>query len=157
MNSGLTRFSVSIPFKRESLSKVTRVPKRADRVAEGFHSLQTGKPIQSFLHFFVWKCSELGRHVSIPFKRESLSKARGKPMQFSICSVSIPFKRESLSKDICLLCNGYFLYVSIPFKRESLSKGKEREVGRVSGIIVSIPFKRESLSKAAVQDSWIDG
>ena len=41
--------------------------------------------------------------------------------------VSIPFKRESLSKAVELAVLQAVLYVSIPFKRESLSKVFPRE------------------------------
>ena len=65
----------SIPFKRESLSKDCRWQRREWTCHRRFNSLQTGKPIQRLLY---------GNHisynkwpVSIPFKRESLSKAIG--------------------------------------------------------------------------------
>ena len=38
-----------------------------------FNSLQTGKPIQSETQLF-WNNRSVGSSVSIPFKRESLSK-----------------------------------------------------------------------------------
>ena len=66
-------------------------------------------------------------------------------------TVSIPFKRESISK-VSLRCGTVVVesrVVSIPFKRESISK----EASQWSLLIevfkeVSIPFKRESISKA---------
>ena len=112
------------------------------------------------------------KRVSIPFKRESLSK--GDPLKTGarqngmfpfpsngkvypkksflnnteMNSVSIPFKRESLSKDYGTSAkSAYYRKVSIPFKRESLSKDSEGEFGPHQAITVSIPFKRESLSK----------
>ena len=39
--------SVSIPFKRESVSKVEREPPERNNERNGFNSLQTGKCIQS--------------------------------------------------------------------------------------------------------------
>ena len=63
---------VSIPFKRESLSK-EKFKSIEFCIGFCFNSLQTGKPIQSMLVFrkvLMWTC------VSIPFKRESLSKAQ---------------------------------------------------------------------------------
>ena len=113
---------VSIPFKRESISKV---------------DAEQG----------VWVTPD--NKVSIPFKRESLSKV-GYKIQGGQAGypVSIPFKRESLSKGPWrgLKNNGASSLVSIPFKRESLSKvyWKNRNAPRR---LVSIPFKRESLSK----------
>ena len=61
---------VSIPFKRESRSKVR---KRTGQVCRpwSFNSLQTGKQIQSSSRF-GWGGAML--IVSIPFKRESRSK-----------------------------------------------------------------------------------
>ena len=87
--------TVSIPFKRESLSKGRKsgaatqsvefqfpsngkaYPKEGMDLVFGrmpaysFNSLQTGKPIQRLLMIYPTDQSP----VSIPFKRESLSKA----------------------------------------------------------------------------------
>ena len=113
-----------------------------------FNSLQTGKPIQ---RHGIRRGQSVRQHpVSIPFKRESLSKVLKEARTEAVAFVSIPFKRESLSKvaeNFATLSNLYG--VSIPFKRESLSK-----VTKDGGTYyrpydwVSIPFKRESLSKA---------
>ena len=142
-------------------------------VYSSFNSLQTGKPIQR-----AHSTSPLpSRMVSIPFKRESLSKvvAPEEDYKMIVQKVSIPFKRESLSKDGGHYAEGdinIFDLVSIPFKRESLSKenlgvvcqtwttrpfqfpsnGKAYPKWTVwgaweCGYSVSIPFKRESLSK----------
>ena len=168
---------VSIPFKRESLSKVHHDGYVGKGNIEGFNSLQTGKPIQRrALKEPVKK--EIKNWVSIPFKRESLSK--GVPSTFIRTSywVSIPFKRESLSKAQLLTYEEkqQFERVSIPFKRESLSKDwavrylhlimwvgfnslqTGKPIQRLSSsstsgdlmFFVSIPFKRESLSKVNV-------
>ncbi len=62
-----------------------------------FNSLQTGKYIQR--HKSKTRFSKSAR-VSIPFKRESISKGkkiRAAKMQAKL-NVSIPFKRESISK-----------------------------------------------------------
>ena len=95
---------------------------------------------------------DINHLVSIPFKRESVSKAveistskakKKPPFQFpsngkvypkrptaercwSQCDVSIPFKRESVSK-VNLLLKPLHLVVSIPFKRESVSKVAQRQ------------------------------
>ena len=66
------------------------------RKHSSFNSLQTGKPIQRTLTEQIRRVK-----VSIPFKRESLSKERNLRSRFSgdkLNLVSIPFKRESLSK-----------------------------------------------------------
>ena len=158
------RCRVSIPFKRESISKVRKRIRRIERGSlEGFNSLQTGKYIQS-LQLMAPSEQML---VSIPFKRESISKvvpSESFPIWFG---VSIPFKRESISKDTPRASLRKPLSrVSIPFKRESISKGrqiygavkpcvfqfpsngkvypKSRSAGRPgSRSWVSIPFKRE--------------
>ena len=115
-----------------------------------FNSLQTGKYIQSNAHN-AWK-SDLSGSVSIPFKRESISKESGKmetsksPIQY----VSIPFKRESISKVGSLGWRAIAYSVSIPFKRESISKGFSGGCSSVLEAAVSIPFKRESISKVNV-------
>ena len=61
-----------------------------------FNSLQTGKHIQSISSRRKGSKSR----VSIPFKRESISKASLIDFgTIKIKKVSIPFKRESISKD----------------------------------------------------------
>ena len=94
---------VSIPFKRESLSKGSNQPDPRTRILRSFNSLQTGKPIQSFAKGWshwrdrncfnslqtgkpIQSCStvvieEVIVEVSIPFKRESLSKGTKSPSQ----------------------------------------------------------------------------
>ena len=132
-----------------------------------FNSLQTGKHIQRFLN-----CSLYWRpRVSIPFKRESISKAGCGGRADVSTKVSIPFKRETISKANQDLNDSRRHCVSIPFKRESISKEKiaitfvlrlarfqfpsngkaypKRGTAMVatSPVVVSIPFKRESISK----------
>ena len=61
---------VSIPFKRESISKA--LSKQGKRlIKRSFNSLQTGKHIQSSVKA---KHDAANARVSIPFKRESISK-----------------------------------------------------------------------------------
>ena len=60
---------VSIPFKRESVSKA-ETEKKWFVSSKSFNSLQTGKRIQSVLEISVSDSTI----VSIPFKRESVSK-----------------------------------------------------------------------------------
>ena len=162
---------VSIPFKRESGSKVvTRTRNRGSCTRFQFPS--NGKadpkvdPHRPHPHRHSPK-------VSIPFKRESGSKgmqrdnfngvchptfqfpSNGKadPKRFQhlrrqrpIC-VSIPFKRESGSKVYQYTRALRRKEVSIPFKRESGSKAPQIH-GKVAAMSrVSIPFKRESGSK----------
>ena len=114
--------AVSIPFKRESGSKVELAfyvvcdvwfqfpsngkaypKKRKYRIHCisncRFNSLQTGKRIQSFI--FSPREGRRNAPVSIPFKRESVSKARRHGhSSYAAMEVSIPFKRESVSKDV---------------------------------------------------------
>ena len=97
---------VSIPFKRESLSK-EQSDYRETLSRHRFNSLQTGKPIQSPPWFYptglaIWGFNSLqtgkpiqsgrggriysysdGGTVSIPFKRESLSKAMEEMLCFT--------------------------------------------------------------------------
>ena len=162
----MPKWWVSIPFKRESLSK------DADNAMvlvqnNGFNSLQTGKPIQS-------TSADLSKVPYMQFQFPSNGKAYPKSQLSGLLAkkwVSIPFKRESLSKELAIKACKYInpfqfpsngkaypkiidltitltmAFVSIPFKRESLSKGISA-VQRKNGGHVSIPFKRESLSKA---------
>ena len=62
-----------------------------------FNSLQTGKRIQSPAPTGSPTGSSY-EIVSIPFKRESVSKAFRNPQPLPKTEVSIPFKRESVSK-----------------------------------------------------------
>ena len=90
-------------------------------LAKSFNSLQTGKRIQS--KPTAW--SGRNKNVSIPFKRESVSKGCSATVTAaSPRTVSIPFKRESVSKGEALSSTFRLQYmpVSIPFKRESVSK-----------------------------------
>ena len=75
-NTGLWHgwMPVSIPFKRESISKVY-LSKTCIKRIQCFNSLQTGKYIQSILNVQPINPQE---KVSIPFKRESISKADGR-------------------------------------------------------------------------------
>ena len=118
------KLQVSIPFKRESLSKVLCISQMNTSLKWScFNSLQTGKPIQRNPDSPV---SWLWRYfVSIPFKRESLSKEviripRGKKetpvFQFPSNGKAYP-KRYRYRRN-----RSGFECVSIPFKRESLSK-----------------------------------
>ena len=68
-------------------------------------------------------------------------------LEFNWRKVSIPFKRESVSKvDAIVAAEELGFDVSIPFKRESVSKVDDT-IAVVGEISVSIPFKRESVSK----------
>ena len=91
---------------------------------KSFNSLQTGKRIQSA--FGGSSSAPKNLNVSIPFKRESVSKDReDTPAERRKAVVSIPFKRESVSKVITQTLVGEGeTKVSIPFKRESVSKDK---------------------------------
>ena len=113
---------VSIPFKRESLSKVSWswLTTRQACWMNCFNSLQTGKPIQRVFTFWYWAgwCV-----VSIPFKRESLSKVRDEHSTEEMCKgfnslqTGKPIQRSTADNEA-----GFWWCVSIPFKRESLSK-----------------------------------
>ena len=93
---GTAADSVSIPFKRESISKVATVEK-ALRAAESFNSLQTGKHIQ---------------------RKAQIAKVAAELTEFQF-----PSNGESISKGGDVFCVAVGCYVSIPFKRESISKG----------------------------------
>ena len=116
---------VSIPFKRESISKGWARRPRA--------------------HSISW--------VSIPFKRESISKGTYYYYFGNVGRVSIPFKRESISKGnpVARKYQFYLRSVSIPFKRESISKAGPAIHAANDILQVSIPFKRESISKVAME------
>ena len=82
-----SRPGVSIPFKRESVSKVLSLPTPFHTSkCTGFNSLQTGKCIQSI---FTMK-DNVGAFVSIPFKRESVSKVKSIVHPFPPTSFQFP-------------------------------------------------------------------
>ena len=139
---------VSIPFKRESLSKESETPEETSPESESFNSLQTGKPIQSYLSTTVSKPFV----VSIPFKRESLSKVTiVTHRKFLRHRFQFPSNGKAYPKRWTgVLANIKIIIVSIPFKRESLSKVLLAPGGQKVLRCVSIPFKRESLSKAPI-------
>ena len=87
--------------------------------------------------------------VSIPFKRESGSKAAQDAIDrlWKNGFNSLQAGKRIQSKRIEVL-RERIKTVSIPFKRESGSKVKLKMVEEYLGQLVSIPFKRESGSKA---------
>ena len=112
---------VSIPFKRESLSKGRRLCSRVSCSRSCFNSLQTGKPIQRNTVFlpktnrirfqfpsngkaYPKTGDDKGHQMIVHLRFNSLQT--GKPIQskkqrknaWHARTVSIPFKRESLSK-----------------------------------------------------------
>ena len=153
-NQGLRWWNiVSIPFKRESISKVRTLSKRC-------------------MH--VWK-------VSIPFKRESISKVHSSPREQSrkrrfnslqtgkhiqsfeeypqgiSTQVSIPFKRESISKAEFNAAEVEHAIEWFPFPSNGKAypkRSENHEAWRKHGT-VSIPFKRESISKEIGDKEWI--
>ena len=91
------KVGVSIPFKRESISK--------DRIScvERIESFEFQFPSNGKAYL---KGNKRSNHQNIPWR------------------VSIPFKRESISKDGIFVSLKEENFVSIPFKRESISKGR---------------------------------
>ena len=142
--------SVSIPFKRETSSKLP-YRDRLPRVQPlRFNSLQTGNFFQTRL--LASTLPRLHLQFQFPSNGKLLPNFRiGTGFQGSNRYVSIPFKRETSSKQQAIEGVGIKpVLVSIPFKRETSSK---REVwGSGCKLVwVSIPFKRETSSKP---DIW---
>ena len=113
------RGQVSIPFKRESVSKVSFLFLSLF-MTKSFNSLQTGKRIQSMIGYTN---DGLDKLFQFPSNGKAYPKTR-------------TFFRDHRRRE-----------VSIPFKRESVSKVEENPTITVRQDIVSIPFKRESVSK----------
>ncbi len=161
--------SVSIPFKRESVSKAKGIISELASLV-GFNSLQTGKCIQSagvssntrilgsFNSLQTGKCIQSSTESD---GRESVfvcfnSLQTGKCIQRNSCKrerrevtrrVSIPFKRESVSKGQLLIIKTK----NDKFQFPSNGKVYTKLYGRYDKIEikVSIPFKRESVSKVS--------
>ena len=150
MNVKLQTQTVSIPFKRESLSKVVNVvvplkpflfqfpsngkayPKFAGTenfrkyITNGFHSLQTGKPIQSSLGY-----SALFWQLSFQF----------------------PSNGKAYPKDVSTRSKIFQIVFQFPSNGKAYPKDGGKEKRARQNILVSIPFKRESLSKAFLRFS----
>ena len=137
---------VSIPFKREGVSKVAQMlMKRMGLPAFQFPS--NGKAYPKVVRHAT---PSILVHVSIPFKREGVSKVKLSNTTtgnvFLICMFQFPSNGKAYPKRKQEIQNRKW-YVSIPFKREGVSKDntESRDTGRGQG--VSIPFKREGVSK----------
>ena len=94
---------VSIPFKRESGSKVGHSPSREEQVNFCFNSLQTGKRIQRQM--------KIARTLALTLTFQFPSNGKADPKRLPAkhpkwqIFVSIPFKRESGSKVANTLLN----------------------------------------------------
>ena len=120
--------AVSIPFKREGVSKAFRTEDEMEVYVDGT--------------------------VSIPFKREGVSKGTEvECKEFEIYSIfRFPSNGKAYPKRILLRCLYLIrLLVSIPFKREGVSKGYKIKAESGRPTMVSIPFKREGVSKGKPQ------
>ena len=150
------RHTVSIPFKRESVSKEDSALFHSVLKVQGFNSLQTGKRIQR--HSLKDSGRSVSDCVSIPFKRESVSKGEKlkkvlkatATLKFQFPSNGKAYPKIATARSIRLTIA--LTVVSIPFKRESVSKVKSRiKYQKPKKAVVSIPFKRESVSKVILQ------
>ena len=98
----------------------------------GFNSLQTGKPIQRNSTCHVRHARQ--NKFQFPSNGKAYPKYRRRNSEDEEEVVSIPFKRESLSKEAQEFTKEAIIqFVSIPFKRESLSKGFCIRDGFVAG------------------------
>ena len=173
-----TAGKVSIPFKRESVSKASVLNRPHPVESQKFQFPSNGKVYPKF-HQYAEKRNTVEfqfpsngkvypktmkgtRPLSNPESFNSLQT--GKCIQRTICNdcvsfvcnVSIPFKRESVSKGKFYgLKLRFTVTVSIPFKRESVSKVSRTRRRIRKQNQVSIPFKRESVSKAVIR--WLEG
>ena len=117
-------YFVSIPFKRESISKGFCNPRHARFFYSGFNSLQTGKHIQSLYETLKTKITKL--KFQFPSNGKAYPKRdtqRFKP-RFDFAMFQFPSNGKAYPKTFCfddftILAN---VDVSIPFKRESISK-----------------------------------
>ena len=120
-----------------------------------FNSLQTGKYIQRILD--KEQQMRISTNVSIPFKRESISKENPNSGGLGTgTDVSIPFKRESISKGLPLFWfPAFWRYVSIPFKRESISKGiRISRLGDFWQSMFQFPSNGKVYPKTSKRFSW---
>ena len=112
---------VSIPFERESISKVDYI-NRMPRMTEKFQFPSSGK---------VYPKVERYGPYTVHF----------------VC-VSIPFERESISKAVVL--TEFWNHTNLSFNSlragKYIQRRNQRQIGGSHGR-VSIPFERESISK----------
>ena len=139
--------SVSIPFKRESVSKVATKFARPPKKPSSFNSLQTGKRIQrASVGGAVAAAEECFNSLQTGKRIQRFSPLDWigvEDMCFNSLQTGKRIQRASLPVAMIL---GHF--VSIPFKRESVSKVMTTLISVLTKQ-VSIPFKRESVSKAS--------
>ena len=119
---------VSIPFKRESVSKDTDTGGRGDG------------------------CTN--QRVSIPFKRESVSKAEyGQrvvlPSQFQFPSNGKAYPKSP----VACLCAGLMIACFNSLQTGKRIQSTSSSWPQTASSIVSIPFKRESVSKARLSSA----
>ena len=140
------------PSNGKAYPKKCQIKKAVKPKTSSFNSLQTGKPIQREAPWSP-KSSTISRFNSLQTGKPIQRKQPSHHLLLQNYLVSIPFKRESLSKGENLFRQTVGRSVSIPFKRESLSKGQSESCNKRWKNWVSIPFKRESLSK---EIGWVD-
>ena len=109
------------PSNGKAYPKVAGGILRSDDSSTSFNSLQTGKHIQR-------RFSEISENSLTCFNSlqtgKHIQRWHRDIVEISSMFVSIPFKRESISKDNeSIDSNHHHPSVSIPFKRESISKG----------------------------------
>ena len=150
------RHTVSIPLQTGKRIQSTRRPDPIVEQPIRFQFPSNGKAYpklnrNSFTTSHRW--------VSIPFKRESVSKGPlGNRLAPFNLEFQFPSNGKAYPKDTFELgVNNNEINVSIPFKRESVSKGGQTRKLPSYANTFQFPFKRESVSKASVTASWLGG
>ena len=149
------RHTVSIPFKRESVSKEDSALFHSVLKVQGFNSLQTGKRIQR--HSLKDSGRSVSDCVSIPFKRESVSKGEKlkkvlkatATLKFQFPSNGKAYPKIATARSIRLTIA--LTVVSIPFKRESVSKVLENHYCQVFAVaLFQFPSNGKAYPKSRI-------
>ena len=137
---------VSIPFKRESISK-------GDYSDWQISDFEFPFPSNGKAYPKTYEAgSNGGNPAQFPFPSNGKAYPKTIENEFPIPLDRFPFPSNGKAYPKLFLLGRKvlrMLRVSIPFKRESISKGYHRELHRGNGGRVSIPFKRESISKVS--------
>ena len=131
-----SEYNVSIPFKRESISKVKEEFILVGKRIKGFHSLQTGKHIQ---RGDGYESIDPAHMFPFPSNGKAYPKSKFRDWQFGN-RVSIPFKRESISKVMISISIHEAEHIMFPFPSNGKAYPKEMEEFCCLSRIDTFPF-----------------
>ena len=138
---------VSIPFKRESISKGSRLTVSFSYATMSFNSLQTGKHIQSQLETAEQNKQRVMNKFQFPSNGKAYPKIKWRdPTMTEQRTFQFPSNGKAYPKwRACKSCNKNQYTFQFPSNGKAYPKMIKPEFE--NRYLVSIPFKRESISK----------